>query len=201
MLDILFVTDFVCPFCIVEKENLKLVLKELGQEAKLQILPFELTEEPKERVDTCHDEKRKEHYKILEEPAKELGLDAKFPPNVCPRPYTRLAFEGLFYAEEKGLADEYADAMYHAYFVDEQDIGDMEVLCSLAEQVGLDKEEYREVLLQGKYTAKEKEANAHSKQTLGVTSVPTIYVNGEKLPVKEFTKAELKGILESVCGK
>lgn len=201
MLDVLFVTDFVCPFCIVEKENLKLALEELGQEAKIRILPFELTEEPKERVDTCHDEKRKEHYKILVEPAKKLGLDAKFPPDVCPRPYTRLAFEGLFYAEEKGCADAYADAVYRAYFVEEQDIGDLEILCGLAEKVGLDREEYRRALVQGTYTAREKEANAHSKQDLCVTSVPTIYVNGGKLPVKEFTKEELKGLLETVIGK
>ena len=62
--------------------------------------PFELTEEPKERVDTYHDETRKAHYQILKEPAGQLGLAMKLPPAVVPRPYTRLAFEGWYFAKE-----------------------------------------------------------------------------------------------------
>lgn len=194
----MFVTDFVCPFCIVEKENLKAVLKELGMKAKITTQPYELTEEPKERVDTCHDEKRKEHYKMLEEPAKQLGLDAKFPPYVCPRPYTRLAFEGLYYAQEHGCGDAYADAVYHAYFVDEKDIGDLEVLSDLAASAGLDREEYRAALVSGRYSEKEKEANAYSKEVLGVRGVPVIYINGNKISLNDYTKEEMKKILLSI---
>lgn len=100
MLDILFVTDFVCPYCLVAKEALNQALKEGGVKAKIRIYPLELTEEPKERIDTYHDQNRKERYQVLKKPAEELGLAMKFPPAVVPRPYTRLAFEGWFFAEE-----------------------------------------------------------------------------------------------------
>ena len=89
MLDILFVTDFVCPYCLVAKVALEEALRETGLEAQVRVQPLELTPEPKERVDTCHDEERKKHYQILVEPARALGLDMKLPPAVCPRPYTR----------------------------------------------------------------------------------------------------------------
>ena len=102
MLDILFVTDFVCPYCLVAKEALKEALKEEGLKANITLQPLELTEEPSPPVDTFHDEKRKSRYQVLVKPCKELGLDMKLPPQVCPRPYTRLDFEGYFYALDKG---------------------------------------------------------------------------------------------------
>ena len=129
MLDILFVTDFVCPYCLVAKVALEEALRETLQEtlalrqelevletqAQVRVQPLELTPEPRERVDTCHDEARKKRYQILVEPARALGLDMKLPPAVCPRPYTRLAFEGLYYAQEKGLGERYADLVYRAW--------------------------------------------------------------------------------------
>lgn len=187
MKQILFVTDYVCPYCIVAKEALKAAMKQTGIQAKIIVQPFELTREPSERIDTCHDEERKSRYKKLLEPCETLGLDAKFPPNVCPRPYTRLAFEGLHYAVEKGFEEVYSDAMYHAYFVDEKDIGDIEVLVSIAEKLGMDKEEYRHVLLHGTYKEREEQAVAYSKDVLKVRSVPTIFVDGEKKEIEAYT--------------
>ena len=116
MLDILFVTDFVCPYCLVAKVALEEALKETGIEAEIRVQALELTQEPKERVDTFHDEERKKRYQVLVAPANSLGLDMKLPPAVCPRPYTRLAFEGLFFAREQGLEAPYADLVYRAYF-------------------------------------------------------------------------------------
>ena len=74
MLDILFVTDFVCPYCLVAKVALEEALRETGLEAQVRVQPLELTPEPRERVDTCHDEARKKRYQILVEPARALGI-------------------------------------------------------------------------------------------------------------------------------
>lgn len=190
MLDILFVTDFVCPFCIVGKEALKEAIRETGIDARIRIQPMELTEEPKERVDTYHDEVRKAHYEVLKQPAKNLGLDMKFPPKVIPRPYTRLAWEGWFYAKEKGLGDEYSDLMYRVYFIDEKDIGDIDILADLAGSIGLDPKEYRKVLEDGIYYNEEKEATSYSRSTLEVKGIPTLFINGERVKMSSFTKEE-----------
>ena len=192
MLDILFVTDFVCPYCLVAKEALKIGIEKLGVEARIALQPMELTEEPNPRVDTCHDENRKAHYQVLVKPCKELGLDMKLPPDVCPRPYTRMAFEGYFYAKEQGKGEEYADKIYRAYFIDEKDIGNLEILCELAVATGLDKEDFRQALEDGIYGVEEKEAVRYSKQELCVKVIPTIYINGKKLNLENYSVEEME---------
>ena len=197
MLDILFVTDFVCPYCLVAKEALRQSLEELGMEAEITLQPLELTAEPEPRVDTCHDERRKAHYQLLVEPCKELGLDMKLPPNICPRPYTRLAFEGYFYAKEQGKGEVYGDKVYRAYFIDEKDIGDMELLSDLAAESGLDREDFKQALIDGIYGKEEKEAVRHSREDLKVKSVPTIYIDGKEITLNTYTKTEMTGILRT----
>lgn len=196
VMDILFVTDYVCPYCLVAKAALEAALRETGIEAVVRIQPLELTPEPKERVDTFHDQERRKHYQILVEPAKALGLDMKLPPAVCPRPYTRLAFEGMYYAREKGLDEKYSDLVYRAYFEQEQDIGEMDVLCGIAEKAGLDREEFRRALTGGIYTKQVKEETAYSREVLKVGGVPDIYINGTSVSVEKYTKEEMMEILE-----
>lgn len=196
VMDILFVTDYVCPYCLVAKVALEEALKETGIEASVRIQPLELTPEPKERVDTCHDEVRKKHYQILVEPAKALGLDMKLPPAVCPRPYTRLAFEGMYFAREKGLDEKYSDLVYRAYFEQEQDIGERDVLCEIAEKAGLDREEFLQALRSGNYTKQVKEESAYSREVLRVGGVPAIYINGTSVSVEKYTKEEMIEILK-----
>ena len=197
MLDILFVTDFVCPYCLVAKLALEEALKEVGAQADIRMQPFELTPEPKERVDTCHDEVRKARYQILVEPAKALGLDMKLPPNVCPRPRTRLAFEGWYFADARGCGETYADLAYRAYFEKEQDLEDPAVLGGIAAACGLDVEAFAKALEEGVYTEAVKEADAYSKNVLEAKSVPTIFINGEKISVSTYTKEEFVEILQS----
>lgn len=195
-LDILFVTDYVCPYCLVEKEALHQALQETGIQANIRVQPFELTEEPKPRVDTYHDAKRKEHYQVLEKPAEELGLAMKLPPAVVPRPYSRLAFEGLHFAQEHGRGEEYSDLVYRAYFIDEKDIGDLETLQELAEKAGLDGEAFRAALVSGTYREAEKSAVAYAKQVLQVDCIPTIYIDGRKIELETYTTAEMIRILQ-----
>ena len=47
-MEILFVSDYVCPYCLVAKEALRRALEKLGVEAKITEQPFELTPEPRE---------------------------------------------------------------------------------------------------------------------------------------------------------
>lgn len=193
---ITFVTDYVCPFCIVGKAALKEAIKELNIDAVIETVPKELTIEPAPRVDTWNDEERKSHYQILFAPAKALGIDAKFPPYVVPRPYTRLAFEGHYFALEQGLDDAYDDTMYRAYFVDELDIGDLNVLADIAEKVGLNREEYIKALEDGRYSEKLKASNHYAKEELNVWSIPTLFIDGELVQFEEYTKEEAIEILK-----
>lgn len=197
ILDILFVTDFVCPYCLVAKVALEEALKEVGAEANILIQPLELTPEPKERVDTCHDEVRKARYQILVEPAKALGLNMKLPPNVCPRPRTRLAFEGWYFADANGCGDVYADLTYRAYFEKEQDLEKMDVLRGIAEAAGLDADAFVKALEDGVYTQTLRDADHYTKNVLEVKGIPAIYINGEKISISAYTKEEMVEILKN----
>lgn len=194
-MEILFITDYVCPYCLVAKEALTQALAETGLAASITYQPHELTPEPRERVDTWNDQRRRAGYKVLEQPCKKLGLPMKLPPKVIPRPYTRLAFEGWYFACGQGRGEEYADAMYRAYFMEELDIGQIPVLARIAGQVGLDAAAFTAALENGTYTRAEQEAVAYSRNVLKPTGVPTIYIDGQKVMLSEYTKEEMIRIL------
>ena len=195
MRKILFVTDYVCPYCLVAKRALEKALEKLEMEAEIVCHPFELTPEPRPRVDTYHDAVRKARYQVLEEPCRALGLDMKLPPRVIPRPYTRLAFEGWFYACDHGRGDEYNDLVYRAYFLEEQDIGQLPVLAALAEKAGLDAADFTRALEDGTYTAKEKEAVRYAREELKPRGVPTIYIDDRQITLSDYTAEEMVRIL------
>lgn len=190
-MEILFISDYVCPYCLVAKEALRRALRKAGIEAHITDQPYELTPEPKERVDTYHDQRRRANYQILVEPCRQLGLPMKLPPKVILRPYTRLAFEGWYYACDHGRGEEYNDLVYRAYFVEEQDIGSLDILVSLAEQVGLDGADFKLALEEGRYTEKERQAVTYAREVLKPQGVPTLYFDGQKISLSDYTEAEM----------
>lgn len=194
-MEILFITDYVCPYCLVAKDALSRALARTGIEAAIIWQPHELTPEPNPRVDTYHDERRKAGYQVLVEPCRQLGLDMKLPPKVIPRPYTRLAYEGYFYACDHGKGEQYNDRVYRAYFIDELDIGTIEVLESIAVSVGLDGADFRAALEQGTYTERERETVRYSREVLKPKGIPTLYIDGREVKLKDYTEAEMIRIL------
>lgn len=199
-MEILFVTDYVCPYCIVAKEALKEALARTGIDAAITWQPFELTPEDRPRRDMSNPTpERNARMAVLAAKGKALGLDLKLSPNVHPRPYTRLAFEGWYYACDHGCGDAYADAMYRAYFEEELDIGAIPVLASIAARLGLDAGDFSAALEQGIYTAREKEAVAWSGNVLKPTGVPTLFVDGQRVMLEDYTADELVEILNGAA--
>ena len=194
-MNILFVSDYVCPYCLVAKRALERALELLGLQAQITYQPFELTPEPPPRVDTWSDPVRREKYKVLSKPCRELGLEMKLPPKVVPRPYTRLAFEGWFFALEHGCGERYNDLVYRAYFLEERDIGSIEALTAIAAAAGLDTAAFRAALEQGVYTEQQRAACDYARAVLKPAGVPTIYVNGEKITLRDYSLGEMVGVL------
>ena len=81
------------------------------------------------------------------------------------------------------------------YFLEELDIGAAEVLADLARRVGLDGAGFAAALEQGTYTAAEKEAVDYSRNVLKPKGVPTIYIDGRKVELEDYTKEEMVRIL------
>jgi predicted DsbA family dithiol-disulfide isomerase len=88
---------------------------------------------------------------------------------------SRLAQELGKWAESQPGGEAIHDALFRAYFVDGRNIGDPDALSSIAESVGLDPRQAREVI--EKRTYKDAvDADWEKSRRYGVTGVPTFVV-------------------------
>ena len=190
------VSDFVCPYCYVLEAMLDQLQSEFAFE--IEYVPFELTEPPAPQVDTYNDPERRERYaRELQPLCEKIGLKMCLPPNVTPRPYTRLAFQGLYAAREQGLENAYCHRIFRAYFEEERDIGSLQELTVLAAEAGLDASAFRASLENGQWAAEEQEAVRYAKQELDVHVVPTVFLGEHRLKGGAQSVEELREWLKS----
>jgi predicted DsbA family dithiol-disulfide isomerase len=103
----------------------------------------------------------------------------RFPPV---KPRSRWAHEAAELARDRGQFDAMRLALFQAYFVANHDLGDMDVLADVARSVGLDGEELRAALREGRYTSRVRELETIAMQ-LGVRAVPTM-IFGDAIAVQ-----------------
>ena len=193
---IVVISDYVCPYCYVAEEALKQAAE--GREDMVtEFHPYELTRKPAPQVDTYHDNVRREKWAGgLVPDAESLGMDVHFPPCVVPRPYTHLAAEGFLYARERGKGDAYNEAVFAAYFTEEQDIGKIEVLKKAAGKAGLDGEEFAAALDSGIYAKAVAQERHETEGITKVSGLPTILIDGRKAEIERYTLDAFKALLE-----
>src|SRR5207247_3996882 len=75
--------------------------------------------------------------------AREAGIEMKRPPLV---PNTRKAHEATEFAKESGRLLPFHRAVFRAYWEDVENIGDIDVLCRICAECGLDAAELRAAL-------------------------------------------------------
>jgi len=109
---------------------------------------------------------------------------------------SRLAQELATWAGTKGKAEEVANALFRAYFVDVKNIGKVEVLTDIAERNDLPKDEATDVLLSRKYR-ETVDDDWRRCAAIGVNAVPT-FLAGKYLMVGAQPYEELKRLIEHV---
>jgi predicted DsbA family dithiol-disulfide isomerase len=170
-----------------------------GKDVEVEWMPYELRPYPNETL------KPEEHYlqstwkQSVFPMAEQMGIDIILP-SVSPQPHTHLAFEGYQYAKEQGKGNEYNDRMLRAFFQEDQDIGDIEILTRLASEIGLDEIEYREALETRKYKEAHQKALQHAYKEAGITAVPT-FVIGDTKVAGIRSKETLEQIIEDEINK
>ena len=115
---------------------------------------------------------------------------------MSPQPHTHLAFEGYQYAREHGKGNEYNHRVLEAFFVEGQDIGDIDVLTKLAGEVGLDEKEFEEALRTRKYREAHRRALRHAYEEAGVTGVP-MFVIGDRVLTGLQDRETLEAVIEA----
>lgn len=94
-------------------------------------------------------------------------------------PTSRPALQAAEYAREHGRFPEFHAALFAAYFSQGLDIGTPDVLRQLGCDVGLDGEDMLIALQEERYMAMLRQAQEKAG-SLGVTGVPTFFINGKE---------------------
>jgi predicted DsbA family dithiol-disulfide isomerase len=109
---------------------------------------------------------------------------------------SRLAQELTKWAETKGKAEEVANALFRAYFVDVKNIGKADVLTTIADENDLPPDEARDVLLNRKF--KDAVDDDWRRCTAyGVNAVPT-FLAGRYIMVGAQPYEELERLIQHV---
>jgi predicted DsbA family dithiol-disulfide isomerase len=146
-------------------------------------MPFELRPEPTPTLRADGDYLQQAWKKSVYPMAERFGVEMHLP-KVSPQPHTRLAHEGMLFARQHGgddKANAYNDAVFRAFFVNSEDIGDIDVLTRIAEGVGLDGGEFRKALESEQYTDVHQYLLQHATREMRVEAVPTIVIGKQVL--------------------
>lgn len=188
-----FVSDIACPWCAVGLASLQQALSKLDGSvaADIHLQPFELSPEmPFEGEDAVDhimhkygisEAQSEANRKTLRERAAAVG----FTYNMQRGSRVWNTFDAhrlLHWAElqDSDKAVALKQALFRAYFTDNENVADRDVLVRIGNDVGLDGDVARRVLESDQY-ADEVRAQERRWQQAGIHSVPAAIVNGQYL--------------------
>ncbi|WP_313447269.1 DsbA family oxidoreductase [Brevundimonas sp.] len=189
-----FVSDVVCPWCVVGLGGLDSaldVLKDEGIAADIAFQPFELNpqiapegENIVEHIGRKYGaspEQSAGNRAMIRERAGEVGFDMRMTDDS--RIWNTFdAHRLLHWAHETAPDRQKAlkQALFTAHFTENRNLTDAGVLTAAAEKAGLDRAEAGEVLASGRYAQAVRQAE-DLWRARGITSVPAVVVEGKYL--------------------
>ncbi len=199
-----FVSDVVCPWCIVGLGGLEEALARVGDlvEADLRFHPFELNPDmPAEGQNILEHvaqkygatpEQSAVNRAAIHARAAEVGFQMRT--SEASRIYNTFdAHRLLHWAGLEGRQAALKHTLFDAYFTDGLNPSDPEVLAAVAEKAGLDRAAAAEVLSSGRY-GDDVRAAERFWQGHGINAVPAVVINDRYLisggqPAAAFEKA------------
>ena len=156
------VSDVVCPWCIVGYRQLQLALEEVQVEADIHWHPFELNPNMPAEGQNLTEHIMQKYVSTAEDSARardrlaalgqSLGFTFSYSPDSVMRNTFR-AHQLLHWAEDHGKATALKMALFAAYFTDQRDVNDAEVLADIAASVGLDRSGALDVVTENRFAA------------------------------------------------
>ncbi|GGM28123.1 hypothetical protein GCM10011608_11210 [Micromonospora sonchi] len=168
--------DYVCPYCFLVEEAVAELQRE--REAEVEIRPFELRPEPVPTLKPEDDYLPRVWRGSVYPMARRLGVAVALP-SVSPQPRTAKAFMVLQLAKEQGVAQEYSSAMFGAFFQQNRNIGEDEVIVDVAASIGLDRSEVQRALASEERRSRQLADQRYAVETVGVSAVPSFRVGGQ----------------------
>lgn len=188
-LDIQFISDVMCPWCVVGLGNLNQALEQLNDtvDATVTFQPFELnpnmpaegqnlTEHITEKYGISKAQSE-QNRAMIQARGKELDFDFNF----TDESRIRNSFDAhrlLHWAGLEGKQAELKAALFKAHFSHNQNINDYSTLAHLAASVNLDPAAAKGILENGHFAEEVREQEALWQQN-GISSVPTVIINNK----------------------
>lgn len=157
-----FISDVVCPWCVVGYRQLEQALKSTATDYEIHWHPFELNPDMPAEGQNLR-EHLAEKYGSTPEQSQEnrarltdLGASLDFRFAFFDEMRMVNTFDAhrlIHWAETKGLGHALKQALFAAYFSEQRDVSDAAVLIDVAEKTGLDATEARAVLDGQRYAA------------------------------------------------
>lgn len=202
-----FVSDVVCPWCVVGLGGLETALERLEPEgiaADIAFQPFELNPDMAPegegivehigRKYGSNPEQSAANREMIKARAAEVGFDMRM--GADSRIWNTFdAHRLLHWAHETAPGKQKAlkQALFAAHFTENRNLTDAGVLTQAAEAAGLDRAEAAEVLASGRYAQAVRQAE-QLWRSRGIHSVPAVVVEGKYLisggqPAEAFEQA------------
>ncbi|MEP7766119.1 DsbA family oxidoreductase [Sanguibacter sp. 25GB23B1] len=183
-------SDIACPWCYIGKRRLEEALRRLdaagsGITAEIEYHSFELAPDTPvdfegSVVDFLADSKGMPKAQVAQmvaqvsEIAAGEGLD--FHQDTAQHTKTLKAHELLHHAKSHGLQSEMKERLLAAYFVESEHVGHVDDLVRFAAEIGLDADEVRTALDEGRY-ASAVAADIAQARAYGIQGVPFFVVD------------------------
>lgn len=205
------VSDVMCPWCVVGFWGLSKALEALEGKmiADIHWQPFELNPGMPEEGQNMREhlvekygitpEESDQNRERIRQAGEALGFTFNFSDDMK-MVNTFNAHQLLHWAGPQGKQTALKKALFTAHFTDNKNVNDSEVLASIAESVGLDKEEAKAVIADQRF-ALEVRANQQQWQEAGIRSVPAVILQQKYLlsggqPPEAFIEALTQVIKE-----
>ena len=180
-------SDYVCPFCYIGKKQLEKAIQDTGFTGQVELVYKSYQLDPNTPTDSnkymyealagkygMSIEKAKEMTQGVAARAKEVGLNYNLDDSMVEN--TLKAHRLVKWAEQQGDASPLVEALLHSYFIEAKRIGQDEVLLTIAEQLGFNREEAAKVLASDVFS-EEVETDIQEGLQLGVRGVPFFVLN------------------------
>lgn len=200
------VSDTICPWCYIGKRRLETALGAIGADIIFEVRwrPFELNPDmPREGLDRKRYRSAKfgswerslELDAQVEAAGAADGLDFHHE-RMNKTPNTVASHVLINLAGEADLQGDVVEALFRAYFVDGEDVGDVNVLAAIGAKAGLDRTLIDEALANEERRAAVK-ADARAFSQSGISGVPTVLLNRFSL----FSGAQRPALIERALRK
>lgn len=145
-------SDFVCPYCYIGRRRLELALGNMAfkDNVIIKYKSYELDPKSQKTQKSTTDNIKRMNERLVDQ-AAEVGLTY----NVASMQYTNTfdAHRVAKLAAKQGKGNDMVERLFQAFFTEGELLSDHETLIKLAQEVGIDSKDVKEILHSRKFTS------------------------------------------------